>query len=61
MGADMARGGGRPGGDGTLLGGEELVGEVLGVHHADARTGFGVIELLPAEGGAGERCSGPLA
>ena len=57
----MARGDGRPGGDGTLLGDEELVGEVLGVHHADARTGFGVIELLPAEGGAGERCSGPLA
>jgi len=57
----MARGDGRPGGDGTLLGDEELVGEVLGVHHADARTGFGVIELLPVEGGAGERCSGPLA
>ncbi len=57
----MARGDGRPGGNGTLLGDEELVGEVLGVHHADARTGFGVIELLPAEGGAGERCSGPLA
>ena len=57
----MARVGGRPGGDGTLLGADELVGEVLGVHHTDLRTGFGVIELLPAEGGGGERCSGPLA
>jgi exodeoxyribonuclease V alpha subunit len=48
----------------TLLGdgaSEELVGEVLGVHHADARTGFGVIELGPYDGGPGERCSGPLA
>ena len=45
----------------TLLGGEELVGEVLGVHHSDARTGFGVIELAPDDGGPGERCSGPLA
>jgi exodeoxyribonuclease V alpha subunit len=47
--------------DGSLLGDEELVGEVLGVHHADPRTGFGVIELGPADGGPGERCSGPLA
>jgi exodeoxyribonuclease V alpha subunit len=48
----------------TLLGdgaSEELVGEVVGVHHADARTGFGVIELSPFDGGPGERCSGPLA
>jgi exodeoxyribonuclease V alpha subunit len=45
----------------TLFGDEELVGEVLGVHHADLRTGFGVIEVAPQEGGPGERCSGPLA
>jgi exodeoxyribonuclease V alpha subunit len=45
----------------SLLGDEELVGEVLGVHYADPRTGFGVIELGPADGGPGERCSGPLA
>jgi exodeoxyribonuclease V alpha subunit len=49
------------GGGSTLLGDEELVGEVLGVHHADLRTGFGVIEVGPQEGGPGERCSGPLA
>jgi exodeoxyribonuclease V alpha subunit len=49
------------GGAPALLGGEELVGEVLGVHHSDARTGFGVIEVAPQEGGPGERCSGPLA
>lgn len=52
---------GRTAEDATLLGDEELVGEVLGVHHADARTGFGVIELGPEDGGPGERCSGPLA
>ncbi len=46
---------------GGLLGGEELVGEVLGVLHADGRTGFGVVELEPEDGGPGERCSGPLA
>lgn len=40
---------------------EELVGEVLGVHHADPATGFGVIELDPGDGSPGERCSGPLA
>ena len=45
----------------TLTGDEEVVGEVLGVHHADPRTGFGVIELAPDDGGPGERCSGPLA
>lgn len=45
----------------TLLGEEELVGEVLGVHHADPRTGFGVVEVVPDDGGPGERCSGPLA
>jgi len=57
-----ARAGARPGSaDPTLLGEEELVGEVLGVHHADPRTGFGVIEIGPQEGGPGERCSGPLA
>lgn len=44
-----------------LLGGEELVGEVLGLIHADPRTGFGVVELEPDDGGPGERCSGPLA
>ena len=45
----------------ALLGGEELVGEVLGVIHADPRSGFGVVELEPEDGGPGERCSGPLA
>jgi exodeoxyribonuclease V alpha subunit len=45
----------------ALLGGEELVGEVLGVLYADPRSGFGVVELEPADGGPGERCSGPLA
>lgn len=51
----------------TLLAGEEIVGEVLGVHHADTTTGFGVIELRldrPVEGTDGEhgaRCAGPLA
>jgi exodeoxyribonuclease V alpha subunit len=40
---------------------EELVGEVLGVHHADPSSGFGVVELDPGDGLAGERCSGPLA
>jgi exodeoxyribonuclease V alpha subunit len=49
------------GDQGALLGSEELVGEVLGVHHADPRSGFGVVELGPADGGPGERCSGPLA
>ncbi len=54
--------GGRPdSGDPTLLGDAELVGEVLGVHHADARTGFGVVEIAPQDGGPGERCTGPLA
>jgi exodeoxyribonuclease V alpha subunit len=47
--------------DGTLLGSEELVGEVLGVHHSDPRSGFGVVEIGPDDGGPGERCSGPLA
>jgi len=56
------REGGRTGrGDPTLLGEDELVGEVLGVHHTDPRTGFGVIEIAPQEGGPGERCTGPLA
>ena len=45
----------------ALLGGEELVGEVLGVLYADPRTGFGVVELEAEADGAGERCSGPLA
>ena len=45
----------------ALLGGEELVGEVLGVLYADPRSGFGVVELDPEDGGPGERCSGPLA
>jgi len=44
-----------------LFGGEDLLGEVVGVHYADARTGFGVIELEPSDGGDGTRCSGPLA
>ncbi len=50
-----------PTADGTLLGAEELVGEVAGVHHADPRTGFGVVEIDPGDGQPGERCSGPLA
>ena len=50
-----------PAADGTLLGAEELVGEVAGVHHADPRTGFGVVEIDPGDGQPGERCSGPLA
>jgi exodeoxyribonuclease V alpha subunit len=49
------------GADGTLLGSEELVGEVAGVHHADPRTGFGVVEIDPGDGQPGERCTGPLA
>ncbi len=57
----MRRGVRTGGGDATLLGDAELVGEVRGVHHADARTGFGVVEIEPQEGGPGERCSGPLA
>ena len=54
---------GRPGAeaDATLLGDDELVGEVLGVHYADTRTGFGVAEIGPHDGGPGERCTGPLA
>jgi exodeoxyribonuclease V alpha subunit len=47
--------------DAALFGTEELVGEVLGVHHADARTGFGVVEVQADGGGPGERCTGPLA
>ncbi len=47
--------------DVPIPGTEELVGEVLGVHYVDAQSGFGVIELLPDDGGPGERCSGPLA
>lgn len=39
---------------------EELIGEVLGVYHADPATGFGVIEL-GSEQGPGARCTGPLA
>lgn len=31
------------------------------MHHTDARTGFGVVEVGPQEGGPGERCTGPLA
>jgi len=57
----MARRGRADGASPTLIGEDELVGEVIGVHHADARTGFGVIELEPYDGGPGERCSGPLA
>jgi exodeoxyribonuclease V alpha subunit len=60
-GVRMARRDRAAGDDATLLGSEEIVGEVLGVHYADARTGFGVIELAPDDDGPGERCSGPLA
>jgi exodeoxyribonuclease V alpha subunit len=54
----------------TLLAGDELVGEVLGVVYADSTTGFGVVELdadgagtaeATDEGAAAARCSGPLA
>jgi exodeoxyribonuclease V alpha subunit len=44
-----------------LLGTEELVGEVVGVHYVDLRSGFGVVEVAPEDGSDGERCSGPLA
>ena len=44
-----------------LFGGEELVGEVVGVHYTDEGTGFGVVEVMPDTGGEGQRCSGPLA
>jgi exodeoxyribonuclease V alpha subunit len=44
-----------------LLAGEELTGEVLGVHYADPVTGFGVVELAPTDGDEGQRCSGPLS
>jgi len=57
----MSRAARSGGDDPTLLGDAELVGEVMGVHHADPRTGFGVVEISPQEGGPGERCSGPLA
>ena len=44
-----------------LFGDDELVGEVLGVLYTDDRTGFGVVELAPEDGGDGARCVGPLA
>lgn len=44
-----------------LFGDDELVGEVLGVLYTDDRTGFGVVELAPDDGGDGARCAGPLA
>jgi hypothetical protein len=44
--------GGRAGSDDpTLLGAEELVGEVAGVFHSDPRTGFGVVGVDPQDGG----------
>jgi exodeoxyribonuclease V alpha subunit len=47
--------------EGLLAADEQLRGEVLGVIYADPDSGFGVVELGPVDGGAGERCSGPLA
>jgi exodeoxyribonuclease V alpha subunit len=46
---------------GLLAADEQLTGEVLGVIYADADSGFGVVELGPADGSGGERCSGPLS
>jgi exodeoxyribonuclease V alpha subunit len=46
---------------GLLAADEQLTGEVLGVIYADPDSGFGVVELGPADGSAGERCSGPLS
>jgi exodeoxyribonuclease V alpha subunit len=46
---------------GLLAADEQLTGEVLGVIYADPDSGFGVVELGPADGAAGERCSGPLS
>jgi exodeoxyribonuclease V alpha subunit len=46
---------------GLLAADEQLTGEVLGVIYADADSGFGVVELEPADGSGGERCSGPLS
>ena len=44
-----------------LFGDEERTGEVLGVLYTDDRTGFGVVELGPADDHDGGRCAGPLA
>lgn len=44
-----------------LFGDDEIVGEVLGVVYVDDRTGFGVVELEPADERDGARCVGPLA
>jgi exodeoxyribonuclease V alpha subunit len=46
---------------GLLAADEQLTGEVLGVIYADPDSGFGVVELGPSDGTAGERCSGPLS
>lgn len=46
---------------GELTGGAELVGEVVGTIYADPSTGFGVVELLCEQDGAGARCAGPLS
>jgi exodeoxyribonuclease V alpha subunit len=46
---------------GLLAADEQLTGEVLGVIYADPDSGFGVVELGPADGTAGERCTGPLS
>jgi exodeoxyribonuclease V alpha subunit len=44
----------------TLLGDEQLTGEVVGTYHADPVTGFGVVEVV-TDDGPGARCAGPLA
>jgi exodeoxyribonuclease V alpha subunit len=44
----------------SLLGDEEVRGEVAGMVYRDATSGFGVVELLPDEGD-GVRATGPLA
>jgi exodeoxyribonuclease V alpha subunit len=46
---------------GLLAADEQLTGEVLGVIYADPDSGFGVVEVRPADGSEGERCSGPLS
>ena len=46
--------------DRSLLGDEEVRGEVAGMVYRDATSGFGVVELLPDDGD-GVRATGPLA
>lgn len=49
----------------SLLGDDEVRGEVVGVRYRDATSGFGVVEVAPTEGAADDQdglsASGPLA